>query len=283
MDCSFISFFIQHFNICQRLSIHTQLNLEYRPQEEMETSSWENGRGTVTKRRHLELEVLLFGRFPVLLVLPLPLARVLQIGEGKKIQLDESWYLLLAQQIQKTAHKNIPPPPCRWNLPSGSVASPPPGLLRTCFIILKGKALTFQLVATDRQSLADTREKWSYLAARTSSITSSSSGCMVTSTLSDFWFLRRSTCKRQPRRCVIESPKHAWNGNKCTLGARNVKAHPFNPSFILCPNHIPAKTARYKMSSPYDWNRNPSDIIDIKWVLRMVETEIHRKKHCRDD
>lgn len=70
---------IQHFNICQRLSIHTRLNLEYRLQEEMETSSsWENGRVTVTKRGRLELEVLLFGRFPVLLVLPLPLARVLR-------------------------------------------------------------------------------------------------------------------------------------------------------------------------------------------------------------
>lgn len=36
-----------------------------------------------------------------------------------------------------------------------------------------------------------------------------------------------------------------------THGARNLKSHSFNPSFILCPDHIPVKATRYKISSPY--------------------------------
>jgi hypothetical protein len=33
--------------------------------------------------------------------------------------------------------EKVPLPPCRWNLPSGSVAFPPLVLLRTCFTVLQ--------------------------------------------------------------------------------------------------------------------------------------------------
>jgi hypothetical protein len=84
---------------------------------------------------------------------------------------------------------------------------------------------------------------------------------MVTSTLSDFWFLRRSTCKNT----TIARPQWPWHIAPYRQtsyyyiwlysgGARDRGAHPFGTGFVLCPEHIPAAIPpKYKMRPMYAW------------------------------
>jgi hypothetical protein len=43
-------------------------------------------------------------------------------------------HLPLVELLHSRVQNKVPPPPCRWSLPSGSAAFPPLVLLRTCFM-----------------------------------------------------------------------------------------------------------------------------------------------------
>lgn len=129
------------------------------------------------------------------------------VGEDNQVKLGRN-NILTRPLTVKYVGRSKPLQPCRWSLPSGSVASLPLVLLHTCHRLGKWLQNVWR-----KYTFISICHRSSYLAAKTSSITSSSSGCIVTSTLSDFWPRRRSTCTLKQTCILPQMSMHKWRSD----------------------------------------------------------------------